>query len=378
MPLQGSLFGSSIRPAEAQSRDNLIETILSTEFDPRSLDGVKKEIKVKYDFEMKTREQHMKKLKDGTMEFDILVVGGGCNGAGVALDAASRGLNCAVIDAYDFASGTSSKSTKLGLGGLHWFEMMLKLQGDPIESYRLLKDGLRERNYFLQSAPYLNKEFHFLIASPSLFWTAFWFWPGTFLYHMISLKQLVSSSFSVSLSGPKFMRKGKLRERYPDVKPIHGQYGTLISETQTHDSRLLLNSLFTAAVDGYTPGQTGATLANYVELRSLIKNDKGQVIGGMCVDKMDPTGEEFAIKAKVVVNCTGVHADEIRKMDKPDAGKRIVPSRGTHLMFKKGMLKDNHGILVPQTKDGHSLFISNYFGHPMVGTTSNNFCEATH
>ena len=69
----------------------------------------------------------MKKLKDPNIEFDILVIGGGCNGAGVVLDAASRGLNCALIDAYDFASGTSSRSTKLGLGGLHWFEMLVKL-----------------------------------------------------------------------------------------------------------------------------------------------------------------------------------------------------------------------------------------------------------
>ena len=80
----------------------------------------------------------------------------------------------------------------------------------------------------------------------------------------------------------------------------------------------------------------------------------------------------------MVVNCTGAHSDEIRQMDKPDIGKRMVPSRGTHLMFKKGMLKENHGILVPKTKDGSTMFIVNYFGHPMVGTTANNFCDATH
>ena len=85
-----------------------------------------------------------------------------------------------------------------------------------------------------------------------------------------------------------------------------------MSETQMHDSRMNLNSLFTAAVDGYIKGQKGATLANYVELKSLIKDESGKIIGGMCVDKMDPTGTEFLVKAKVVVNCAGVHADEIR------------------------------------------------------------------
>ena len=86
----------------------------------------------------------------------------------------------------------------------------------------------------------------------------------------------------------------------------------MMSETQMHDSRMNLNSLFTAAIDGYIKGQTGATLANYVELKSLIKDESGKIIGGMCVDKMDPTGTEFPVKAKVVVNCAGVHADEIR------------------------------------------------------------------
>ena len=151
----------------------------------------------------------------------------------------------------------------------------------------------------------------------------------------------------------------------------------MMSETQMHDSRMNLNSLFTAAVDDYIKGQTGATLANYVELKSLIKDDSGKIIGGMCVDKMDPKGTEFPVKAKVVVNCAGVHADEIRQMDKPEVEKRIVPSRGTHLVFKKGMLSDNHGIIVPETEDGRLIFIINYFGHPMVGTTD-EFCDKTH
>ena len=86
-----------------------------------------------------------------------------------------------------------------------------------------------------------------------------------------------------------------------------------------HDSRMALNSLFTSSIDEYIPGQTGATLANYVELKRFIKDDDGKIIGGTCVDKMDPEGKEFNVKAKVVINCAGVHADEIRKMDKPDA-----------------------------------------------------------
>jgi len=164
----------------------------------------------------------LKRLKDSSIEFDLLIVGGGANGAGVVLDAASRGLNCAVIDAFDFASGTSCKSTKMAHGGIRYFQQMCMLQGDPIESYHLLKDTLNERNYFLQAAPYLIKELHLLIPSPSLFWTAFWYWPGAFGYHLIYLRQLMSSKYQTSVSGPTLVRKKVLRETYPDVKPLHG------------------------------------------------------------------------------------------------------------------------------------------------------------
>ena len=100
----------------------MVDTILSSEFDPRSLEGLPKDKRVKYEFEMKTRDQHMKNLKDSSKEFDLLIIGGGANGAGVVLDAASRGLRCAVIDSHDFAAGTSCKSTKMAHGGIRYFQ----------------------------------------------------------------------------------------------------------------------------------------------------------------------------------------------------------------------------------------------------------------
>jgi len=94
---------------------------------------------------------------DENNEYDLLIIGGGASGAGVALEAASRGLKCAVIEKYDFASGTSSRSTKMAHGGIRYFEKMMKLDGDPFENFALLKETLHERNYFLYSAPYQNK-----------------------------------------------------------------------------------------------------------------------------------------------------------------------------------------------------------------------------
>ena len=107
-----------------------------------------------FNFALKSRDENLKELTDPNNVYDLLIIGGGANGAGVALDASSRGLKCAVIDSYDFASGTSSKSTKMAHGGIRYFEQMMKLEGDPFENFGLLKETLHERNYFLYAAPY--------------------------------------------------------------------------------------------------------------------------------------------------------------------------------------------------------------------------------
>lgn len=154
-------------------------------------------------------------------------------------------------------------------------------------------------------------------------------------------------------------------------------YGTTMSEAQMVDSRMNLQSLFTASIDKFHEGQKGATLANYTEFLDFTKDESGKITGAICKDKLDPKSEPFTVKAKVVVNCAGVHADELRKKDNSEVDDRIVPSRGTHLIFKKGMLPENKGIIIPETKDGRLLFVINYYGHPMVGTTD-EICERTH
>ena len=236
---------------------------------------------------MKRREEHLKELRSG-VEYDILIIGGGANGAGVVLDAASRGLKCAIVDSYDFAAGTSSKSTKMAHGGIRYFQQMCFLQGDPIESYNLLKETLNERNYFLQAAPYLITELSLLIPSKSAFWTAFWYWPGALGYHLIYLKQMFWSEYKRSLIGPSMLSKSGLKRSYPELKAIHGQYGAVMSEAQMHDSRMNLNTLFTAAIDDYHKGMVGATLANYVEFTQFTKDAEGKITGGILVDKLDP------------------------------------------------------------------------------------------
>lgn len=114
------LFSSAEALFEDKSED-LVANILRTEF-TADLSDIKYDYKAKFDFELKSRDQHLKEMQDENSQYDILVIGGGASGAGVALEAASRGLKCAVIEKYDFASGTSSRSTKMAHGGIRYFE----------------------------------------------------------------------------------------------------------------------------------------------------------------------------------------------------------------------------------------------------------------
>ena len=218
-------------------------------------------------------------------DYDLLIIGGGCNGAGVALEAASRGLKCALVDACDFASGTSSKSTKMAHGGVRYFEQMMTLDGDPLENYALLKETLHERNYFLMAAPYQNKQLNLLIPSKSLFWTVCYYYPGMMLYHLIYLRQLMKSDYKVSVDGPKVMGRQKIKQMFEKLKAIHGMYGVMMHETQMMDSRMNWHVLLTAAIDGYIPGMKGCTLANYVEFKDFVKKD-GKIVGAKLEDTL--------------------------------------------------------------------------------------------
>ena len=194
-------------------------------------DVMEKEKRVRYDFKLKTRDEHIKDISDPKAEYDLLIVGGGASGAGVALEAASRGLKCAVIDKYDFASGTSSRSTKMAHGGIRYFEQMMFMQGDPVQNYEMLREALEERNYFLNAAPYLNKDLNLVISDNSFLKTAFWFYPGIFLYHLLYLKASFGNENSTeSLPGPSVLSKGTLKKTLPGADQLHGQYGALMHE----------------------------------------------------------------------------------------------------------------------------------------------------
>ena len=134
------------------------------------------------------------------------------------------------------------------------------------------------------------------------------------------------------------------------------------------DTRMNLHALFTASIEGFIPGMRGATLANYVDFQSFSKDPKtGKITGAVLFDKIKQ--KQYTVKAKVVVNCAGVHADEVRMKDDEAAMSRIIGAKGTHLVFKGGMLPNDSAIIIPKTKDGRLIFVINYLGQTMVGTT---------
>lgn len=141
------------------------------------------------------------------------------------------------------------------------------------------------------------------------------------------------------------------------------------------DSRMGLNSILTSSVEKFHPGLSGSTIANYVEFVDFIKNEEGKITGAKLTDTV--TNKSFDVKCKAVANCTGIFSDDIRKADNPEAKNRMVGARGTHLMFKNGMLPENKGIIIPQTEDGRLLFVINYLGVLQVGTTDEK-CAMTH
>jgi glycerol-3-phosphate dehydrogenase len=182
----------------------------------------------------------------------------------------------------------------------------------------------------------MNKELGLVIPSSSPFWSFFFYFPGCFLYHLIYMKQMFSSTYETTVSGPRILSKNMLKKKFPDLRHIHGQYGVLMYETQTLDSRQTLHSLLTSSIDNYIPGMKGATLANYVELTDFIKGANGKIEGAVLFDKIKK--KEYRVKSKVVVNCTGIFADSVRTKDNSEARPRLMGARGTHIMFPQHIL----------------------------------------
>ncbi|HTU20903.1 MAG TPA: glycerol-3-phosphate dehydrogenase [Gemmataceae bacterium] len=279
-------------------------------------------------------------LTDGAC--DLLIIGGGITGAGVALDAATRGLRVALIDKGDFASGTSSLSSKLIHGGLRYLE-----HGD----FHLVYEALHERGRLLRNAPHLVHPLRFVLPFYDGARVPAWqFRIGLVLYDVLAGGRNIRRSRANSLS--------RLRHEFPGLRPEGLRGGAEYFDAQMDDARLCLEVLRTAALHG-------AILANYIEAVAFD--------GPNCVRVRDHRGgREFSIAAKQVLNATGPWGDAVRRLAGDESGPLLRPTKGVHLIAADRGLRTAFLLLHPA--DGRVFFVLPWLNKTLLGTTD-TVCE---
>jgi glycerol-3-phosphate dehydrogenase len=288
------------------------------------------------------REAMLRNIRERREPWDIAVIGGGATGAGVAVDAASRGLDVVLVEAWDFGKGTSSRSTKLVHGGVRYLE-----QGNV----PLVMSALKERGLLRQNAPHLVHDLAFVVPNYS-WWEAPFYGIGLKLYDLLAGKYGFGTS--------KLLSKEETLERLPALEPEELRGGVVYYDGQFDDARLLIHLAMTAA-------DQGGTVINYCPATGLLRDEEGYVNGLTARDA--ETGEELTIRARIVVNATGVFTDSIRRMADADADPLVVTSQGIHLVFDRSFLKGDTALMVPRTSDGRVLFVIPWHGHAVAGTT---------
>ncbi|EIW72687.1 hypothetical protein TREMEDRAFT_70788 [Tremella mesenterica DSM 1558] len=287
--------------------------------------------------------------------FDLLIVGGGATGAGTALDAASRGLKVACVDRDDFASGTSSKSTKLVHGGVRYLQKAI--MGLDYEQWKLVKEALRERKVFLETAPHLSFMLPILLPIYT-WWQLPYYYIGCKMYDFLAGKENMESAY--------WMGKGKSLEAFPMLKKEGLVGGVVYYDGQHNDSRMNISLVMTAV-------QHGAIMANHVEVTELHKrpdskrDGQERVCGARLRDRM--TGEEWSVRCRGVINATGPFSDGIRKMDEPTTMEIVAPSAGVHITLPNYYGPKTMGLLDPATSDGRVIFFLPWQGNVIAGTT---------
>jgi glycerol-3-phosphate dehydrogenase len=283
-------------------------------------------------------------------ELDVLVIGGGITGAGVALDAATRGLRTGLVERDDFASGTSSKSSKLVHGGLRYLQQ---------REIGLVYEGLAERQIALRNAPHLVRVLPFLIPL---------FTRDGIISRRLA-RALGSALWMYDLTGG--LRIGKRHKRISSddaiahmqslrADRVAGAY--LYYDAHTDDARFTLAVCRTAAVHG-------AAIANYAGVTSLRKDSSGKVCGA----RVQADGDEIEVRARVVVNASGVWSDDVRALDEDSHPNSIRPAKGIHITVPWSKVRNDIAVVLPVPKDRRSVFVVPWGDLTYIGTTDTDY-----
>ena len=293
------------------------------------------------------RSESLRRL--GEELFDVLVVGGGITGAGVALDAASRGLRTALVERDDFASGTSSKSSKLVHGGLRYLQQ---------REFRLVYEALYERQRALENAPHLVRVLPFLVPVLTrggvidrrlarVLGTALW------MYDLTGGIRIGKRHHKISVDAALTHMPTLARDR------IAGAY--VYYDAQADDVRLTLTIARTAAT-------YGAAIASYATVRGIVK-DGDRVVGV----RVEADGEEIVVRARAIVNAAGVWADDVRALDEGAHPASIRPAKGIHITVPWSRVRNDIAAIVPVRDDRRSIFVVPWGDTTYIGTTDTDY-----
>ncbi|HXB69245.1 MAG TPA: FAD-dependent oxidoreductase [Candidatus Acidoferrales bacterium] len=295
------------------------------------------------------RDEFLVRLRERHEPWDLVVIGGGATGVGVAVDAASRGYDVALVEQHDFGKGTSSRSTKLVHGGVRYLE-----QGN----ISLVMEALHERGILRENAPHLVRDLAFVVPNYE-WWEAPFYGIGLRLYDVLAGKYGFGKSRNLS--------REETLERLPTIRTEGLRGGVVYYDGQFDDSRLLIHMVWTAMEQGATP-------VNYCRAESFQMD--GGVVAGLVARDME-SGEQFVLKARVVINATGAFSDGMRSVADPAAAPMIAPSQGAHIVLDRSFLPGESAIMVPHTTDGRVMFAIPWHQHTLVGTTDAPVAEVT-
>ncbi|WUR04128.1 glycerol-3-phosphate dehydrogenase (GPDM) [Vairimorpha necatrix] len=299
-----------------------------------------------YKWKPKTRYKILDDFRN--THFDILIIGGGATGMGCAIEGISRGLKVGLIEANDFGSGTSSKSTKLLHGGIRYLEKAVNNLDKS--QFNLVTEALRERKIVMEMCPFLCRSVDLIFPVYKKI-LVLYYYLGLTLYDWISGTK--------SLGRSRFLNVKDTIDKFPNIRKNNLVGSVLYVDGQFYDSKF---NVLLAVTSAYY----GGSILNHVKLTKLIKeNDK--IIGAECYDKISET--VFNVKCKVLVNTAGPFIDEIRKKSKSECNTLIQPSYGTHILVPAIFSPKNMGFVDPNTSDGRIAFFMNYKGKTLIGAT---------
>ena len=277
---------------------------------------------------------------------DILVVGGGVTGAGVALDAATRGLRVGIVEAQDWASGTSSRSSKLVHGGLRYLQML---------DFRLVHEALTERDMLItRLAPHLVKRVPFLYPLEHRVWERFYVGSGVALYDALAS----AAKGRRAMPFHRHLTRSRMEKVFPDLRHDAAIGALQYWDASVDDARLVATLVRTAA-------SYGALAASRTQLVGLTTQDDGRVTGADLLDL--ETGQRLAVKARQVVNATGVWTEQTESLSGADGGLKVLASKGIHLVVPKERIQGDTGLILQTEKS--VLFVIPWSRYWIIGTT---------